>query len=388
MATPARTEPWQPPRTLWGETWRLGLSLLVSLLVWLEVAEQQVERPVLFLLDVALGVVALVLVLVRRRWPVAVGLLVTAMAGVSAWAAGLSVLAGISLATHRRWRSLVALAAVSIAATFAYPAVQPTTQEPSWVTALVAITITAAIVATGMYIGSRRELMWTLRQRAERAEAEQQLRADRARRQERERIAREMHDVLGHRISLLAVHAGALAYRDDLGPDEVRASAEVIGASAHRAMQDLRAVLGVLRDVDDAPDLPQPTLPDVPSLLVEARDAGMRIDLVDDLEDDGPPPAETTGRTVYRIIQEGLTNARRHAPGTLVRVTIAGDPTTGIAVRMTNPLPLTTPPTEPGSGMGLVGLAERASLAGGWLRHRHDPDGFTLQAWLPWTTEG
>ena len=99
-----------------------------------------------------------------------------------------------------------------------------------------------------MYIGSRRELLWTLRNRAETAEAEQELRVSQARSNERARIAREMHDVLAHRISQISMHAGALSFRDDLTADEMRDSAAVIQEKAHEALTDLRGVLGVLRD--------------------------------------------------------------------------------------------------------------------------------------------
>ena len=108
-----------------------------------------------------------------------------------------------------------------------------------------------AMLAVGAYIGSRRELLWTLRDRAERAEDEQALRVEQGRLNERHRIAREMHDVLAHRISLIAMHAGALAYRTDLTAEEMHETAELIQAKSHEALTDLRQVLGVLRDGRD-----------------------------------------------------------------------------------------------------------------------------------------
>ena len=132
------------------------------------------------------------------------------------------------------------------------------------------------MLAWGMYIGSRRELLWTLRHRAERAEAEQELRAAQSRSNERERIAREMHDVLAHRISQISMHAGALAFREDLTADEMRDSAGVIQAKAHEALTDLRGVLGVLRDGPaSSPHAPLPTYADLPALVEEARGSGM-----------------------------------------------------------------------------------------------------------------
>ena len=125
---------------------------------------------------------------------------------------------------------------------------RPPREDPEWLTLSTNIVVIAAIMAWGMYIGSRRELLWTLRNRAETAEAEQELRVSQARSNERARIAREMHDVLAHRISQISMHAGALSFRDDLTADEMRDSVAVIQEKAHEALTDLRGVLGVLRD--------------------------------------------------------------------------------------------------------------------------------------------
>ena len=115
-----------------------------------------------------------------------------------------------------------------------------------------------------MFVRARRQLVLSLRERADRAEAEQQLHVEQARQQERARIAREMHDVLAHRISLLSMHAGALEFRPDAPPEEVARAAGIVRASAHQALQDLREVIGVLREepaVNGGPERPQPTLP-------------------------------------------------------------------------------------------------------------------------------
>ena len=119
-----------------------------------------------------------------------------------------------------------------------------------------------------------------------------------------------MHDVLGHRLSLLSVHAGALEFRPDAPAEEVARATKVIRENAHQALQDLREVIGVLR----APvgELPQPTLADVHQLVAESGRVGMRVSLHD--ETGGPVP-DLAGRTAYRVVQEALTNARKHAPG-------------------------------------------------------------------------
>jgi signal transduction histidine kinase len=161
----------------------------------------------------------------------------------------------------------------------------------------------------GLFLHYRRQLVESLRDRAARAETEAQLRAEQAQQRARDEIAREMHDVLGHRLSLLSVHAGALEFRPDADPTEIARAAKVIRENAHQALQDLREVIGVLR----APvgELPQPTLADVKQLVAESGRAGMRVGLREEV---GGIVPDVVGRTTYRIV-EALTNARRHARG-------------------------------------------------------------------------
>jgi signal transduction histidine kinase len=385
---PGSQAPWQPPITLWGHAWRLGLALLLSTVVWLPVPDASLTtRPLpLLVADLTLGVVAFGLVLLRRRWPMTIAVVIALFGLVSGTAAGPATLAAVSLATHRRYAQVVTVGVLTVVTAQVWTMATPaTSDDPWWLTATVNITFTVAVLALGMFVGSRRELLWTLRERATRAEAEQALRVEQARTTERQRIAREMHDVLGHRISLVGMHAGALAYRHDLGREEVAASARVIEDNARLAMSDLRSVLGVLRgDTDPAPDQPAPTLRDLPALVAEAVSSGTRVDLEERVEDaDTMRPG--LGRTVYRVVQEGLTNVRKHAPGTRVRVSVTGGPDTGVLVRVENPLPPGRHAQAPRSrGFGIVGLAERAELAGGRLRTRADDGRFVLEVELPW----
>jgi signal transduction histidine kinase len=242
-------------------------------------------------------------------------------------------------------------------------------------------------MAWGMFIGARRELMITLQDRALRAEEEQALRVAQARGQERERIAREMHDVLAHRISLVCMHAGALTYRNDATPEEVAHSAEIIARNAHLALEDLREVIGVLREgeVDGGPERPQPGLRDLPELVAEARSADMNVRLSSTVADPESAP-DTLGRSAYRIVQEGLTNARKHAPNTRVDVMLAGGPGQDLTVEIRNRQRVGAgAPTIPGTGTGLLGLAERVELAGGELTHGPTSEGdFVVCATLPW----
>ena len=170
--------------------------------------------------------------------------------------------------------------------------VRPGQGTPVWLDLVINTVVTAAVLGWGLYIGSRRELVWTLQQRAERAEAEQELRAAQARGNERARIAREMHDVLAHRISQISLHAGALGFRTDLDADELRANATVIRDLANDALTDLRGVLGVLRDPEtgEPAGAPQPTWADLPALVDQARDAGLNVELSDRLSGHCPGP--------------------------------------------------------------------------------------------------
>jgi signal transduction histidine kinase len=163
----------------------------------------------------------------------------------------------------------------------------------------------------------------------------------------------------------------------------MRDSARVIQDQANSALHELRAVLGVLRDptTGELTDAPQPTYADLDCLVDQAREHGMHVEYVAALPEDAALPTGA-GRTVYRIVQEGLTNAAKHAPGTTVLVRVSGTPDDGIEVLVRNPLGFRS--RTPGAGMGLVGLSERAELRGGLLEHRSDGSTFVLRGWIPW----
>lgn len=382
------TPEYQPRLTWWSHLWRFVVVLLITGVAWSTYAKPEAtEAPLLFWVDIGLGIMSLALMHLRRRWPYGIAALLSVVLAFSASAAGPSCLVTVSLATQRRWTQIIPIGLLGLAASTVFAAIAPaagTGNEPAWVTFTTNLVFTVALMAIGMYIGSRRELLWTLRERATRAEQEQELRVAQARTNERARIAREMHDVLAHRISLVTMHAGALSYRTDLGRDEIARSAEIIQSNAHEALTELRGVLGVLRgkELGVATDRPQPTLGDVPELVGEARRSGMHVEYVDELSGDARL-SDAAGRTVYRIVQEGLTNARKHAPDARVTVSLErGD--TGISIEISNPLRVGRNGTTPGAGLGLVGLAERAELSGGQLRHKVNGRGeFELRAWLP-----
>jgi signal transduction histidine kinase len=335
-------------------------------------------------LDIGLGVAGTGGTWLRRRWPTAFALCMAPVSGVSLTAAVPGLVSLFTVAVHRRAGISAPIAALNVVIVPVFLAWRPDPQLPYlWVTGFAIIT-TVAVFAWGLFVRARRQLVVSLHDRAVRAESEQQLRVAQARHLERTRIAREMHDVLAHRISLLSLHAGALEIRPDASPDEVAKAAAVIRGSAHQALQDLREVIGVLREEDAEPIRPQPTLADVSALVEESRAAGMKVRVdcrVDDL--DAVPAA--IGRNAYRIVQEGLTNARKHAAGVLVDVRFAGAAGSGLTVSVRNAAPVGPPATIPGTGAGIVGLVERVGLAGGRLTHGRTAEGdFELRAWLPW----
>jgi signal transduction histidine kinase len=288
---------------------------------------------------------------------------------------------------HRPTRPTLLVTALWLPSVLAYAVYSPTTGPVSVV--LVVTPLALAATAWGMFVRARRQLLVTLRDRAARAERDQRQHEDLARMAERTRIAREMHDVLAHRISLLALHAGALEVRPDLPPAKVRETAELLRSTARQALEELRGVVGVLREEDGqdpAPPAPQPKLYDIRRLVEETRRAGAKIEFEMEVDHADVAPS-ALGRDAYRIVQEALTNIGKHASGTATLVRITGAPQNGLHVSVRNRQPIRPPagPTLPGSGAGLLGLQERVALAGGTLVHGPDGSGdFVVDAVLRW----
>ncbi|QYI96845.1 two-component sensor histidine kinase [Curtobacterium flaccumfaciens pv. flaccumfaciens] len=389
---------------VWSQTWRVAVAALTGLLtaglVWPTMDTRgwsDLHVGALLLGDLGAGLAALVLLPFRHRAPLLITVVIAALSSVSTLAVGAAAIATVSLATRRRAVELAVAGAVLLGATVLYDVVlaPPADDMPLWQILVAGIVGIALLVVIGIAIGQRRALLLSLRERAALLERDQQLREDRAREQERAHIAREMHDVLGHRLSLVALHAGALEYRGPgLTPDETAAAAGVVRAEAHSALTDLRDVLGVLRDpaatggdevTGTAP--PQPTLVDLPDLLDQARAGGATVRARVDADGAAVPTA--VGRHAYRIVQESLTNARRHAPGQPVDVVVETVPGPGVRVVVSNTLtdgPAHADASGKTAGHGLRGLAERARLVGGSFRAGSD-DGrlHVVEAVLPWT---
>ncbi|AOS65015.1 sensor histidine kinase [Actinoalloteichus hymeniacidonis] len=329
-------------------------------------------------LDQTFGVFCCLALWWRRRFPVALAvfLLVSTVLFVSMSFAALIALFTVAV---RRSPKVTAVIAVGNVLAFVAYLLLGATPTSSWLALiLLQVAIVTSASAWGLLVRSRHQLIASLRERAAGAEVEAQLRAERSQHEARENLAREMHDALGHRLSLLSVHAGALTYHRSASPEEVARAAEVIRENAHRALQDLREVIGVLRAPETGPPLPD--VVDIVDLVDETERSGTPVDLQDlpGVTTGDRAVSATVGRTLYRLIQEGLTNARKHAPGAPVLVRITGEPGDHLTVEILNDRPSTSPSVvapQIGSGEGLRGLVERAALVGGELEHGPSADG-------------
>lgn len=287
--------------------------------------------------------------------------------------------APVYLVDNRR-RAIAAFAAIAVLAIV--------TARPWQPSATVVIFGTLRIMLgplVAIYVVTRRRLVQALTERAERAEREQHLLAEQARAEERTRLAGEMHDVVTHRVSLMVLQAGALRVT---APDEpTRRAAEELRAAGCRALDELRDLVGILQTTSDGGRTPEEAHPSTAELAALATDS-TAVGLPTELVQDGDPQlaSPVVGRTVYRIVQEALTNAHKHAPGARVRVRVRYDPT-DVRLEVRN-----TPPTRPvdaglirtGSEMGLASLRRRVELVGGALHAGPVPDGgFCVEATLP-----
>jgi signal transduction histidine kinase len=337
----------------------------------------------LLALDIAAGALSWLLTAVMLWRPVAGTAAATLLAALSPAATPAATMGALNVARRRPLRAAVAVAVAGLAAHAIQGAWRPNGgMAYGWWLALITIAY-GALLGWGAWAQARADLIRTLRERARRAEAEQGRRVAEARMLERRRIAREMHDVLAHRLSLLATFAGAMEYRPDSSPEQLSRAAGVVRDGVHQALDELREVILLLRD--DQPDgdtiHPQPVLADVPRLIEECRDAGAEVLLHEAVDEpaEAPPPV---ARTAYRVIQEGLTNARKHAAGQPVRVDLRGGPGAGLAIDVRNPMAPRT--AAPSGGSGLVGLTERVHLVGGRLDHETAGGEFRLHASIPW----
>ncbi|MEU3498936.1 sensor histidine kinase [Kitasatospora cineracea] len=356
---------------------------------------------------VVLGALAGASLVVRRRWPVVpvvVALVfVPGFFGVVLLVVSLYTLAATWEWPSRRARVLV-LSAVAMVETFGMvlfattaPSKAPPAEPlpPTWVfvviSAFVAVGMAVAPMVTGLYVGARRRLVESLKDRAQGLEGELSLLADqarerawRARVEERTRIAREMHDVVAHRVSLMVVHAAAVERIVPKDPARAQQSARLIGETGRQALDELREILGVLRMTEPQEQVEAPVggLAELPELVEQSRVAGMAVTLT--VSGERLEYVAEAEQTAYRVVQEGLTNAHKYAGGARVAVLLAYVPN-GVRVSVVNECPGGVAPVAlPSGGNGLVGMRERVvALGGAFHAGREDGGGFRVEAVLP-----
>ncbi|GGM04717.1 histidine kinase [Streptomyces fumigatiscleroticus] len=381
---------------------------------------------------IVFGLLAGSVLAVRRRWPIAVVLVAIAITP-----AQMGFLMGIvglySLAACELPRRIIAwLAGMQLVGTLIVTFVRVrqgmdrgTLTLGDWFVPFASITtslgLTAPPLLLGLYVGARRRLMESLRERADSLERELQLLAERAeeraewaRNEERTRIAREMHDVVAHRVSLMVVHAAALQAVARKDPEKAVRNAALVGDMGRQALTELREMLGVLRSggderreraaavplaavgaaaaaaasraVDeDGPPADGPCLDELEELIGQSAAAGMVVDLSVEGETRSYPPE--VEQTAYRVVQEALTNVHKHAAGAKTHVRLAHR-VSEIAMQVEN-----EPPPEvasassarlPSGGNGLVGMKERVSALGGvFVSGPTDAGGFRVSAVIP-----
>ena len=246
------------------------------------------------------------------------------------------------------------------------------------------------VVVVGWLAGEntrvRRVYAQELLERAAERERERADRALRAVADERLRIARDLHDIVAHAMSVIAIRSGVARVVLDTQPDEVRETLGIIEKTSKRALAEMRLLVGVLRESEDGPELtPAPGLSDLPDLIDQIGQAGVNVDL--DIDSAGDTPALPAGvdLSAYRIIQEALTNVVRHAGPTTAHVTVRHrhDQLEIQVVDDGAPVGRPPSPTPEGRGHGLVGMRERVNLFGGTLSAAPTGSGFRVLASLP-----
>jgi signal transduction histidine kinase len=306
------------------------------------------------------------------------GLLVPGTSG-NVWAPYGTILAAYGPFYYRRDRR-AAFAAVGM-----LTAIVARVWDPSATVITIGVLRTALGPLLAVYFSARHELLQGLRERAERAEREQHLLAEQARTDERARLAGEMHDVVTHRVSLMVLQAGALGIT---ATDEAtRQAAEELRAAGCQALDELRDLVGILRTEPEADADRTPSVSALPTLIAESAAVGAPAELIED--GDRSLASPVVGRTAYRMVREGLTNARKHAPGSRVLIQVSyGEAEVRVIVTNTpavgGPAAASSGLAGTGSGLGLDNLRQRIELVHGTLLARPTPDGgFRLEATLP-----
>lgn len=358
---------------------------------WLNVARDR-DNPGWLVLTLSLGLS--VPLLLRRTHPRAVLLAITPFAFVNAWtgialqAFLLQLLVVFHLALRRPhrnlwWATALILTPISVLAA-RHPQGSP---DQDIVPVLMSIVVATAI---GITVRTRRDHTEALEDRARRLEIERDQQAQLAAAAERARIAREMHDIIGHNLSVITGLADGGKYAAAKSPERATQALHAIATTSRQALGELRRLLDVLRDEDHPrapqPELaPQPTLTDIAQLLEGVRAAGLPVHTTTHGTPTLPPGRQLT---VYRVIQEALTNTLKHAgPGTTAAIELSYEAKGAVTVTVTD-TGRTSPahPPQPSGGRGLPGMRERTALYGGTLEagpRPHPEQGWRVHLHLP-----
>ncbi|MGY1502617.1 histidine kinase [Streptomyces sp. QTS52] len=349
------------------------------------------ERPVSAVLE---GVWAALVVPARRGRPVAAVVCASFLVvGANIWT--LAVVPLIVLSATRRIappRRVWQVAGVACAAVGVLTVASALVHSDALLWELAGNAVSAMLLVllpalAGSLLGRRRPLVSLLRERNAYLEQTRTLTAEAARAEERTRIAGEMHDLLGHRLSLISVHAGALELATARQAPTLVGQAELLRTTAGTAMGELREILGVLRHVDVLDSTERTgdergTRGDITALVTESRRTGSTVEL----DWSVPDTAEVglaTRQAIHRVVREGLTNVLKHASGAPTKVEVKGTDR-GIEVSVTNEAPRAAGRSQGGSHSGLAGCHERISLLGGtFAAGALANGGFRMTTWLP-----
>ena len=376
--------PGAPRDTAGAVEWMAHLAYLavIGVLYFNNAEVIGVLRPWQWALQLILLPLVVFAVVARKRLPfllplVGVGTLVL---GVDA----VTVVGMLSLSLRRTGPRVWALGAIgaAIRVLTLVPAIRPVDSEADWaVMALFAVLYTGVLpVLVGAYIRAHRRLEASVAERAVRAEVDRERTGREAAAAERDRIAQEMHDSVGHVLALITMQAGALEVSS--GEPATVAAAEAIRRSARTGLADLRAVVRALGE--DARRDPAPDHTAIPRLVEASRSAGAVVEFADRAAPDRSGLAASVGRLLYRAVQEALTNAHRHAPGAAVSIVLSGAPGRGVRLTVRNPL---SPGGERGAGTGLAALRNRVAVLDGTFDAHAAQGFFELDVELPWEEE-
>ena len=263
---------------------------------------------------------------------------------------------------------------------------------PDWGATLLALTLTAAGWLAGENARSRRARLADVLERAAEREREQEQRARQAGAEERLRIARELHDVVAHAMSIIAVRSGVARLVIDVRPDEAREALGIIEGTSRQALAELRLLVGVLRGHEtqdgDADREPAPGLADLPALIGRVTEAGVSVGL--HVEGEPRPLSPGVDLSAYRIVQEALTNVVRHAAPAAAELTVRYQPdevvievTDNGRTRPTQNGTVQNGTAQNGTGHGIAGMRERAAVYGGRLVAEPTASGFRVHARIP-----